>query len=89
MHSRSQTGRISRRRPSLTTGDVEAALGDIEEFIPGHRESSSSDSERVLATVLFTDIVDSTRSAATMGDRAWRKLLDRWRCKWSKSIVGL
>ena len=59
-----------------TTGDVEAALGDIEEFITGHRESSSSDFERVLATVLFTDIVDSTRSAATMGDHAWRRLLD-------------
>lgn len=59
----------------FTTGD-EAALGDIEEFITGHRESSSSDLERVLATVLFTDIVDSTRSAATMGDQAWRKLLD-------------
>jgi pimeloyl-ACP methyl ester carboxylesterase len=60
----------------FTTGDVEAALGDIEEFITGHRESSSSDFERVLATVLFTDIVDSTRSAATMGDQAWRRLLD-------------
>jgi class 3 adenylate cyclase len=60
----------------FTTGDVEAALGDIEEFITGHRESSSSDLERVLATVLFTDIVDSTRSAATMGDQAWRRVLD-------------
>jgi pimeloyl-ACP methyl ester carboxylesterase len=60
----------------FTTGDVEATLGDIEEFITGHRESSSSDLERVLATVLFTDIVDSTRSAATMGDHAWRRLLD-------------
>ena len=60
----------------FTTGDVEARLGDIEEFITGHRESSSSDFERVLATVLFTDIVDSTRSAATMGDQAWRRLLD-------------
>ena len=60
----------------FTTGDVDAALGDIEEFITGHRESSSSDFERVLATVLFTDIVDSTRSAASMGDQAWRKLLD-------------
>jgi pimeloyl-ACP methyl ester carboxylesterase len=60
----------------FTTGDVEAALGDIEEFITGHRESSSSDLERVLTTVLFTDIVDSTRSAATMGDQAWRRLLD-------------
>jgi len=62
---------------TYATGDVEAVLGDIEEFITGHRESSSLDFERVLATVLFTDIVDSTRSAATMGDRAWRKLLDR------------
>ena len=60
----------------FTTGDVEATLGDIEEFITGHRESSSTISERVLATVLFTDIVNSTRSAATMGDQAWRRLLD-------------
>jgi pimeloyl-ACP methyl ester carboxylesterase len=60
----------------FTTGDAGATLGDIEEFITGHRESSSSDLERVLATVLFTDIVDSTRSAATMGDQAWRRLLD-------------
>jgi pimeloyl-ACP methyl ester carboxylesterase len=61
---------------TYATGDVEAALGDIEEFITGHREGSSSDFERVLATVLFTDIVDSTRSAATMGDQAWRRMLD-------------
>jgi class 3 adenylate cyclase/pimeloyl-ACP methyl ester carboxylesterase len=56
--------------------DVEAMLGDIEEFITGHRESPSDDLERVLATVLFTDIVDSTRSAAEMGDQTWRRLLD-------------
>jgi pimeloyl-ACP methyl ester carboxylesterase len=61
---------------TYATGDVEAVLGDIEEFVTGHRESSSLDFERVLATVLFTDIVDSTRSAATMGDQAWRRLLD-------------
>jgi len=60
----------------FTTGDVEAALGDIEEFITGHRESSSSDFERVLATVLFTDIVDSTRRAVEKGDQTWRRLLD-------------
>ena len=58
------------------TGDVEALLGDIEEFVTGHRDGSSSDLERVLATVLFTDIVDSTRSAAAIGDQAWRRLLD-------------
>jgi pimeloyl-ACP methyl ester carboxylesterase len=57
-------------------GDTEAMLGDIEEFVTGHRESSSSELERVLATVLFTDIVDSTRSAAEMGDQRWRRLLD-------------
>lgn len=57
-------------------GDTEALLGDIEEFVTGHRDSSPTDLERVLATVLFTDIIDSTRSAATMGDQAWRRLLD-------------
>jgi class 3 adenylate cyclase len=50
--------------------------GDIEEFITGHRESAAVDLERILATVLFTDIVDSTRSAAEMGDQTWRLLLD-------------
>jgi pimeloyl-ACP methyl ester carboxylesterase len=60
----------------ITTGDIDAVLGDIEEFVTGHRETSSSDFERVLATVLFTDIVDSTRSAAAVGDQAWRRLLD-------------
>lgn len=56
--------------------DVETMLGDIEEFVTGHRENSESELERVLATVLFTDIVDSTRSAAAMGDKTWRRLLD-------------
>lgn len=58
------------------TGDTEAVLGDIEEFITGHRDSTSTDLERVLATVLFTDIVESTRSAARVGDLRWRQLLD-------------
>jgi pimeloyl-ACP methyl ester carboxylesterase len=58
------------------TGDTDTLLGDIEEFVTGHRDSSSAELERVLATVLFTDIVDSTRSAAAMGDQAWRRSLD-------------
>jgi class 3 adenylate cyclase len=58
------------------TGDTEAVLGDIEEFITGHRDSTSTDLERVLSTVLFTDIVDSTRNAAQVGDLRWRQLLD-------------
>jgi class 3 adenylate cyclase/pimeloyl-ACP methyl ester carboxylesterase len=58
------------------TGDVEALFGDIKEFVTGDRESSAFDLERVLATVLFTDIVDSTRSAAAMGDQQWSRLLE-------------
>jgi pimeloyl-ACP methyl ester carboxylesterase len=58
------------------SGDVEALLGEIEEFITGHRETESIDLERILATVMFTDIVDSTRRAAEMGDQNWRRLLD-------------
>lgn len=57
-------------------GDIEPLLGDIEEFVTGHREDASVDLERILATVLFTDIVDSTRNAAAMGDQRWRRLLD-------------
>jgi class 3 adenylate cyclase len=58
-------------------GDNLALLGDIEEFITGHRDSSSpGDPGRFLATVLFTDIVGSTQNAAMIGDQAWRSLLD-------------
>jgi class 3 adenylate cyclase/dihydrofolate reductase len=38
---------------------------------------AAQDGDRVLATVLFTDIVDSTARAASIGDRTWRQLLDR------------
>jgi len=47
---------------------------EIHEFLTGHQAEVADD--RVLATVLFTDIVDSTRRAADMGDREWRALLD-------------
>ena len=58
------------------TGDAETIVNDIQEFVTGERESSASDLERILATVMFTDIVDSTRSAAEMGDQQWRRLRD-------------
>ena len=58
------------------TGDAETIVGDIQEFVTGERESSAPDLERILATVMFTDIVNSTRSAAEMGDQQWRRLLD-------------
>ena len=53
-------------------GGRRRVLGDIEEFVTGHREHSSLDVDRVLATVLFTDIVDSTRLASAIGDQPWR-----------------
>jgi pimeloyl-ACP methyl ester carboxylesterase len=58
------------------TGDSETVAGDIEVFVTGHRDNAAAELERVLATVLFTDIVDSTRSAAAMGDQRWRRMLD-------------
>jgi class 3 adenylate cyclase len=56
-------------------GDQEAALAEIEEFLTGVRPHPATD--RVLATVLFTDIVGSTELAADLGDRRWRDLLER------------
>jgi class 3 adenylate cyclase len=50
------------------------ALDDVEEFLTGRRPQG--DFGRVLATVLFTDIVDSTGHASRLGDGAWRDLLD-------------
>ena len=55
-------------------GDTETMLGEIEEFLTGVRPLPESD--RVLATVLFTDIVTSTERSAQVGDRRWKDLLD-------------
>jgi class 3 adenylate cyclase len=55
-------------------GDSDAALAAIEEFLTGVRPGPAP--ERVLATVLFTDLVDSTRLATELGDRRWRGLLE-------------
>lgn len=58
---------------SMIGGDTEAVLDEIEEFLTGTR--GTVDGESVLATVLFTDVVDSTRRAAELGDRDWSDLL--------------
>lgn len=52
------------------------ALDEIEEFLTGRRHDRVVEVDRVLKTVLFTDIVGSTERAATEGDRKWRDLLD-------------
>lgn len=58
------------------TTDCEQLIADIEEFVTGERSESAEEADRVLATVLFTDIVNSTTRAIEMGDRRWRELLD-------------
>jgi pimeloyl-ACP methyl ester carboxylesterase len=52
----------------------ELALAEIQEFLTGTRYAPEP--ERMLATVLFTDIVDSTRTAAELGDARWRSVLE-------------
>ncbi len=54
--------------------DADAILDEIEEFLTGERHSAEPD--RILATILFTDIVASTDRAAALGDRRWRDLLE-------------
>ena len=56
-------------------GDSDSIVDEVEEFLTGSRHEIEPD--RVLATVMFTDIVDSTKRAAELGDRKWRALLDR------------
>lgn len=55
-------------------GNMDAVVDEIEEFLTGVRHAAEP--ERVLATVLFTDIVDATRRAAELGDRRWRDVLE-------------
>ena len=54
--------------------EPDAVVDEIREFLTGEREPAAPD--RVLATVLFTDIVGSTRKAAELGDSRWRDLVD-------------
>jgi class 3 adenylate cyclase len=74
---------------------VDEWIGEVQEFLTGVRPPPEAD--RVLATVLFTDIADSTRTASALGDRAWldlleqhyqlvRRALERWRGREVKAI---
>jgi class 3 adenylate cyclase/pimeloyl-ACP methyl ester carboxylesterase len=56
-------------------GDQDSVLNEIERFVKGVRADEGS-LDRVLATVLFTDIVNSTQKAAELGDSEWRALLE-------------
>jgi class 3 adenylate cyclase/pimeloyl-ACP methyl ester carboxylesterase len=56
-------------------GDADAILDEVERFVTGRTPVPEVD--RVLATVLFTDIVGSTSLQATLGDRGWKELVER------------
>jgi class 3 adenylate cyclase len=55
-----------------SVGDIASITGEVEEFLTGPRHETPPD--RVLATVMFTDIVDSTAQGAALGDKAWAKV---------------
>jgi TAP-like protein len=55
-------------------GDQDALLAEVQSFLTGARPIDEPD--RVLTTILFTDVVGSTELAARLGDRRWRELLD-------------
>jgi pimeloyl-ACP methyl ester carboxylesterase len=59
---------------TLWAGDTDAIVDEIQDFLTGERPVASS--ERVLATVLFTDIAGSTERAAEIGDARWRELIE-------------
>ena len=60
---------------TLWAGNTDEIVDEVEEFLTGARRGLEPD--RVLATVLFTDIVGSTAKATELGDRRWREILER------------
>lgn len=57
-------------------GDVDSLLGEVREFLTGERAEAEPD--RVLTTILFCDIVDSTARLAQLGDHGWKLLLENF-----------
>ena len=66
-------------------GDAEAVLGEVEEFLTGTR--SVPEPDRVLATVMFTDMVGSTQRAVELGDARWRELLSAHQAAVRRELV--
>ena len=56
-------------------GESNSILGEIESFLTGQRRDIETDSDRVLSTILFTDIVEATNKLVELGDRGWKDLL--------------
>lgn len=68
-------------------GEVDILLAEIQEFVTGVRPASEVD--RILATVLFVDIVGSTDRAAALGDARWRDLMNNYQQKVGKEVARL
>ena len=69
--------------PYVACPDV--IIHEVQQFIGGKQQANIAD--RVLATILFTDIVDSTRTAASMGDLSWHDLLDEHHATIRRQLV--
>jgi class 3 adenylate cyclase len=79
--------RPSGRRPRPWVGEVDPLLVEIREFVTGVRPASEVD--RILATVLFVDIVGSTDRAAALGDARWRDLMNNYQQQVGKEVARL
>jgi class 3 adenylate cyclase len=66
-------------------GDADSIADEVEEFLTGVRQGPEPD--RVLATVLFTDIVASTMRAVSFGDRRWREVLETYHARVRRELV--
>jgi class 3 adenylate cyclase len=78
-HSGRAAGGIARLRLRPQLGDTDRLLGELDKFLSDVAAGGEwqAEPDRVLAIVLFTDIVDATTRAAELGDSAWRELLHR------------
>jgi class 3 adenylate cyclase len=79
VHHRAKLVELSGEDHTPWFGDSEVILDQIEQFLTGRHHTHEP--ERVLATVLFADIVGSTERAASLGDRPWRELLEAFHAK--------
>jgi len=66
---------------------AEQLVADVRSFVTGRRERVEESAGRALATVLFTDIVDSTARAAALGDAAWRQVLDAYEAAAARQVA--
>ena len=57
---------------SPCVGDSNSILGEIKTFLTGQRRDIETENNRVLATILFTDIVEATKWLVELGDRGWK-----------------